>query len=393
MKYKIFPSAAILLAALACFCLCGCRTSEKAPDLIVIDFSLDYPVLDLKLPDIAEISYIPLQGKDSARVLSLATALPNNIYIGSEHIFIGDFAPYRKDGEWHRFSPQSGSLMLFGCNGEYLNTVFRSKNEGEDILFGLNAPYAVFPKKKEIYAFSAYGKFIRGFKYNGETISTGPNIGTKYKECIVSGDTIAWLLHRRQNFKILCHNVCTGETAPIQTHTFSRPFDNDVLMTGHHITVTGTGAYITTPGTDTIYHLNRNMEIVPKLYNVRHTEDADNLACPLVETDEYILLCNIQDSQSRHDKRFRNANYIYLKGEKQMYRLPWEGESILNEHNTTLTPNTIAIALPISQLKENYNLLPDDLKRITDASAEDDNPVLMIMRFGKQLPKVSSLVQ
>jgi len=385
MKHKFFLSAATLLAALACICLSGCRTSEKAPDLIVVDFSQDYPLLDLKLSDIADISYIPLQGKDSARLLSDASTLSKNIYIDSEYIFIGDFAPYTKDGEWHKFSPQNGRLMRFNSNGKYLNTVFKSKNEGEDILFGLNAPYAVLPQKKEIYAFSAYGKFIRGFNYNGDIISTGPSLGTKYKDCIVSGDTIAWIFHRRQNHKIMYHNVRTGEYAPPQTHTFSRPFDIDGPLTGDHITITGTGAYITTPMTDTVYHLNRNLEIVPKLFNIRHTEDADNLACPLAETEEYILLCNVQDSKSRHEKRFKNVNCIYLKGEKQIYRLPWEEESMLNVYHTTLTPNTLAIVLPISLLKEKYDLLPDELKRITDASSADDNPVLMVMRFGKKL--------
>lgn len=385
MKHKFFLSAAILVGCtLAGINLSGCKSTENAPELIVVDLSLDYPVMDLKLSDIADISYIPLQGNDSAKLLSLASTLPNNIYIGEEQIFVGDFAPYRKDGEWHRFSPQDGRLLRYDSKGRYLGTIFRSKDEGENILFGMNAPYAVFPEKEEIYAFSAYGKFIRGFNYNGGIISTGKNIGTEYRECIALGDTIA-LMNLHPDIEIMAHNVYTGESAHHRTHTFAKPYDSKGPSTAKHITITETGAYITTPRTDTVYHLNRNLEIVPAFLNIRHTEDADNLACPLVETSDYILLCNIQDLKSAHEQRFKNANYIYMKTENQIYRLPWEGESVLNENHTTLTPNTLAIVLPISELKEKYNLLPDEFQHIADAASEDDCTVLIVMRFGNNV--------
>lgn len=383
MKHKFFLPAAIFVGCtLAGINLSGCKSTENAPELIVVDLSLAYPVMDLKLSDIADISYIPLPGNDSAKLLSLASTLPNNIYIGEEQIFVGDFAPYRKDGEWHRFSPQDGRLLRYDSKGRYLGTIFRSKDEGESISFGMNAPYAVFPEKEQIYAFSAYGKFIRGFNYNGGIISTGKNIGTEYRECIALGDTIA-LMNLHPDIEIMAHNVCTGESAHHRTHTFAKPYDSKGPSTAKHITITETGAYIITPRTDTVYHLNRNLEIVPAFLNIRHTEDADNLACPLVETSDYILLCNIQDLKSAREQRFKNANYIYMKTENQIYRLPWEGESVLNENYTTLTPNTLAIVLPISELKEKYNLLPDEFQHIADAASEDDGTVLIVLRFGK----------
>ena len=117
----------------------------------------------------------------------------------------------------------------------------------------------------------------------------------------------------------------------------------------------------------------------------------------------------MQDEISQRDKTWEKANYIYIKSEKQIYKLtvchkPSKEKSILGEElledKIYLQPNfltrhndVMVCVFKVPALKENYNLLPDDLKRITDASSEDDNPVLMIMRFGKQLPKVSSLVQ
>ena len=84
-----------------------------------------------------------------------------------------------------------------------------------------------------------------------------------------------------------------------------------------------------------------------------------------------------------------------MKREKQIYQLPcsnhfpknneeilWKDEFLLQDYYLTKTPNTLVSVLAISFLKEKYNLLPDELKRITDASSADDNPVLMVMRFG-----------
>lgn len=162
--------------------------------------------------------------------------------------------------------------------------------------------------------------------------------------------------------------------------------------------ISSSGLYIITERTDTVYHINRKLEITPIFTSVQHFEDARNMVFPLVETEDYILFCNSLDSVSKRNKRFRNANYIYMKAEGQIYQLPcsnsfpedeaellWKDEFLLNCSNLTKTPNTLVSVLPITLLKEKYNLLPDNLKRITDTASEEDNPVLMVIRFGKRI--------
>lgn len=408
MKHKFFLSAATLLAALACICLSGCRTSEKAPDLIVVDFSQDYPLLDLKLSDIADISYIPLQGKDSARLLSHGSSLQKHIHIDEEHIFVGDFSPYMKDGKWHRFSPQKGKLELFDIEGKHLKTVFKAQNENEQITFGVDTPYEIDTEKEEIYAYSGYSRFIRTFNYNGEILANSNTITRgEIKHTKLFGDTLVLLNPysqiiifngelRDQGATMRLYNINTGQFIPHKGLHFAKPYGLNDIYLSTILTHTANGIYITTSRTDTVYHINRKIEITPKFLSVQHCEDAVNLICPLAETEDYILFCNSQDSKSERDKRFKNANYIYMKREKQIYQLPcsnhfpknneeilWKDEFLLQDYYLTKTPNTLVSVLAISFLKENYNLLPDKLKRITDASSEDDNPVLMVMRFGK----------
>ena len=386
--------------------LSGCKFSEE--DIIIVDFSCEYPVLDLKLSDIAEISYIPLQGMDSVKLLSSRTSYENLIYIDDEHIFIGDFAPYKKDGEWHRFNPRYGKLMRFDAGGSYINTVFKAHNENESILFGLQTPYEIDKDKKEVYAFSAYGKFIRKFGYNGEIIANSGTLSKGYKYAGRFGDTLALFdLHsqivlmngelRDNGETIFLYNTCTGQFCPYKGLQFARPYGlNDISSSSNGIIHTADGIYISSQRSDTVYHINRKLEISPKFLSVQQSDDAVNLVYPLVETEDYILFCNDQDYNSLRKKRFTNSNYIYLKKDKQIYQLPcsnhfpeedeeilWKDEFLLNSRFLTKNSNILASVLPIPFLKENYNILPDELKCIADASSEDDSPVLMVMRFGK----------
>ena len=409
MKKNIFLPVSILFVLLCSINLSGCKSPEKPADLIVVDFSQEYPLLDWKLSDIADVSYIPLQGGDSAKLLSYAASFANQIHIDDERIFIGDFSPYRKDGEWHRFSPQEGKLELFDTEGKHLKTVFKSKEENEEILFGLDCSYEIDVEKKEIYAFSAYGKFIRTFNYNGEILANSSTIvEEKFKDTKLFGDTLVLLnLYsqlinyygelRNNGATTKLYNTRTGQFIPHKGFQFAKPYGlNDIYMSSS-VTHTANGIYILTSRTDTVYYLNRKLEMTPKFLSVQQGEDAVNLVCPLVETEDYILFCNSQDSKANREKRFKNANYIYMKGEKQIYQLPcsnhfpedkeeilWKDEFLLSCYNLTKTPNTLAAVLPIPFLKENYNLLPSDLKQIAASACEEDNPVLMVMRFGKK---------
>ena len=409
MKKNIFLPVSILFVLLCSINLSGCKSPEKPADLIVVDFSQEYPLLGWKLSDIADVSYIPLQGGDSAKLLSYAASFANQIHIDDERIFIGDFSPYRKDGEWHRFSPQEGKLELFDTEGKHLKTVFKSKEENEEILFGLDCSYEIDVEKKEIYAFSAYGKFIRTFNYNGEILANSSTIvEEKFKDTKLFGDTLVLLnLYsqlinyygelRNNGATTKLYNTRTGQFIPHKGFQFAKPYGlNDIYMSSS-VTHTANGIYILTSRTDTVYYLNRKLEMTPKFLSVQQGEDAVNLVCPLVETEDYILFCNSQDDKANREKRFKNANYIYMKGEKQIYQLPcsnyfpedkeeilWKDEFLLSCYNLTKTPNTLAAVLPIPFLKENYNILPSDLKQIAASACEEDNPVLMVMRFGKK---------
>ena len=415
MKKIITLFVIISFAVFSCINLSGCKSAEE--DLIVVDFSQEYPLLNLKLSDIADISYIKLQGKDSARFLSSAGSFGNSIYIDSNWLFISDSSPYIKEGNTWMRKKSLAHLYKFDLKGNFIHSVVKPSNNEE----GFNAislEYDIDPIKKHLYVGSRFETFIKCYDYNGNLIGTD-SLGKEYSHTFLEGNNLICYDNDSEVIIALSGRLeDNGRTLSyynLDSKTFQETED---LKLGRPLSFTSSsrevskgldGHYISTLRSDTVFQVNTNLDIVPKFAIKRLHKNRDITVVPLVETQEYIIFCNMQDEISQRDKTWEKANYIYIKSEKQIYKLtvchkPSKEKSILGEElledKIYLQPNfltrhndVMVCVFKVPALKENYNLLPDDLKRITDASSEDDNPVLMIMRFGKQLPKVSSLVQ
>lgn len=390
----------------------GCTDYSNEEELFIVDYEKEYPIMNLKLSDIADISFIQLGGKDSVKLLSSPSSFSNKIYIDDDYILIGDFVPYTKDGEWHRFAPQNAKLLMFNSKGDYLKTILRACQSDSGMIFhGMETHFEVSSNQKVIYAYSGNGQFIREFDFTGKIIKDNKCLLKKFSDIVLIGDTLALFDVDAQKIRnngelidkgasIKFYNVISGNFLQHPGHNFQKPYDSRKSNAPKKITKVDSGIYITTSRTDTVYFVNNNLFISPRFVAVRRRDDVDNLIYPLVETEDYILFCNGQDAGAFKNKVYDNANYLYMKDDKQIYKLPcsnafpenredvlWMDEFLLDYTYTTLIPNTLAAILPISFLKEKYDFLPDKLKRMTSSVSETENPILMVMKFGKALPK------
>ena len=392
-----------------CVNLQGCKSSEN--DLIVVDFSQDYPLLDLKLSDIADISYIKLQGKDSARFLSSSGSFGNSIYIDSNWLFISDPSPYIKEGNTWMRKKSLAHLYKFDLEGNFIQSVVNPTNNKE----GFNAislEYDIDPLKKQIYVGSSFESYVKCYDYDGNLLGTD-SLGKLYSHTFLEGNHLVCYDNDSQLIIALSGRLEDNGRTLSYYNLDSKIFrKTDDLKLGRPLTFTSSsrdvskgleGHYISTLRSDTVFQVNTNLDIVPKFAIKRFYKDRDITVVPLVETQEYIIFCNMQDEKSQRDKTWEKANYIYIKSEQQIYKLAvchktfkemailgeelLEDKIYLQPNFLTRHNNVMVCVFKVPALKENYNLLPDELKLITDASAEDDNPVLMVMKFGKTLPK------
>lgn len=113
------------------------------------------------------------------------------------------------------------------------------------------------------------------------------------------------------------------------------------------------------------------------------------------------------DFQSEKAERYKYGIWIFLKSEQKIYQISdmgymkvfaemsstyseyskklLEGEIFVNNYNRTQNSDILVSVLDIDFLKENMDLLPEQLRPIVQTKTTGDNPVLMVMRFGKSL--------
>ena len=113
------------------------------------------------------------------------------------------------------------------------------------------------------------------------------------------------------------------------------------------------------------------------------------------------------DFKSQTAHRFKYGNYIFMKGENKIYQLQDLGyidydfdkhidivmyedyllkdEIAFSNQMKTLNSDILVCAIEPSYLYENFDTLPLELKNLSENISSDDNPVLVIMKFGKPI--------
>ncbi len=133
---------AICLSAI--FFSCAHKSDkEVAVNLPSIDWNEEFPYQKLDLPEIADISYIPLETNDSCLI-----GLIGNITIGDSLIAVADL--------------KQKAVFIFDRQGQYLSKVSRRGEGPEEYPFLSNT--AVDLRNKEIFVYSLAGNKI--YKYN-----------------------------------------------------------------------------------------------------------------------------------------------------------------------------------------------------------------------------------
>ena len=155
--------AKYLLAIVALlFCACASESTDVKDGVIIFDSSKEYPHMDLKLSDLADVSFIPLGGEDSVNFLTYSTSLPKSTYIDSSRIIMGDFSPWRDV-----VSKSNKSIYFFDSSGKFERSMgIWDKSKGSYPSF---KRMAVLPSQEKVIAYSiSYepGELVE-FSYDG----------------------------------------------------------------------------------------------------------------------------------------------------------------------------------------------------------------------------------
>ena len=404
--------AKYLLAIVALlFCACASESTDVKDGVIIFDSSKEYPHKDLKLSDLADVSFIPLGGEDSVNFLTYSTSLPKSTYIDSSRIIMGDFSPWRDV-----VSKSNKSIYFFDSSGKFERSMgIWDKSKGSYPSF---KRMAVLPSQEKVIAYSiSYepGELVE-FSYDGN-VRVVEHLEKSYLSSVMNNKLILF----DNLYKLESHpDFHIGRALDVydMEKGFIRDFDDlDVgdyklarVDAGYGLYSTAAKTYISNCRTDKIYALDTNYKITVAfdcVYKNKEYPNDHNIVFPLIETDEYILFCNAMDGYSEKAKRYKYSNWLFMKEEGKIYHVSDLGDFrfyvsdtpahdicnrsllqdkvCLSKYNKTLNSDKLVSVMDIEFLKDNIDILPEHLQKVLESKSSEDNPVLMVMKFGKSL--------
>ena len=407
----------IYVIGISCLFSCANNVADIQDGVIVFDSRKEYPVLDLKLSELAEVSFVKIKGEDSVNFLTHAYDLPENIYVDNNRIIIGDCLP-NKDIE-----PKNDHIIyLFDETGDFIRSFGRSSRNPNEWQSSIRMLYDSHNEEVITHQISYFGNILERYDIHGNHLSTD-TLDNPYRNSICIDRKII-LQNIYTKYAVVGKISGTGGKSinvyDIDSKSYESvepyPHEQTILelesSAPHALYASEKGIYVTDKRSDIVYLFDKDYKFLPKFKSVREPKyrnnpEIQNLLYPLIETEEYILFCNNMDFKSQTAHRFKYGNYIFMKGENKIYQLQDLGyidydfdkhidivmyedyllkdEIAFSNQMKTLNSDILVCAIEPSYLYENFDTLPLELKNLSENISSDDNPVLVIMKFGKPI--------
>ena len=376
----------IVIFAIVLFCRCD---NSNGISLILIDTSRDYPESDLRLSDVAEVKYIPLQyGKDS---IIFANPGPYAATISRDTIYLLNWKPF-----------SLSQIILYDMSGNPLSKIDKiGRGPGEythliSYMLDTNrhAVYGWDDQSLKILTYDFRGNCF-GEKFLNANYTQMANLNNDYilgynSFSRMESDTPGKIIHTGRKTITFLNKADFTET--VYDFDYEKPEPNRrPAIIYNNLTHTKEGIYITNDRSDTVYFLDKNLKLTPRIVDITpHSKDRMSAIIPTIETDRYLFLSN----EYYLGNLPRSPDYyVYDKKEKQIFRLK-KDKSLKNDYlllandyiavnqfSLTQTSNYAASFGPPCHLHEEYENLPPELKVIADTLDDPDNPVLMLIKF------------
>lgn len=380
-----------LLIIISNLLMACCRDSLDS-GLIEINTQKEYPVSNLKLSDVAQVTYVPLRmGKDSI--------LFGNI--GSKGVCVFDKTIFLLSSSG---VSQQSKIIQYDMSGNPLSVISRIGNGPEEYIHIRN--FFIDKKRKEIFLWDAqlnkllvydfHGNFKRG-KKTTNSYSTLCEVNDDY---MVGYQAISKWWHPQMNKSKDRHiptiSFIEKDSLSIADTDFdySKYHDMSSLLIINHLSKTSRGVYFTNQRCDTVFFIDKYRTVSPRIVDKTPSKTKKSQIFPVIETEQNIFLSNEQEMKNQKYSRIDHRFYVYDKRKRKIFRLKTDLEKY-KDFSLALANNQIALTqLNTTQnseyaftlftpvfLKENQTFLPATLQQITKTLKEDDNPVLMLIKF------------
>ena len=370
-------------------------SQSKTGDLPVFDFSKNYPQKKLRLQDMAEIEYVPLETTDEillggSSVLSAVT----DKYILIHESRLGDIFVFdRKTGKlYSHFNHigQGGMEYNWIKNGTILD------EEKEEI----------YVCSQFILVYSLKGEYKRTLKING--FENDMKILNFDDESLLIYDDVVIDPGRENRTKKDPYRLVSkkdGSLISVLDIHFSKRYTNKIAQQldnnmwrpyqfyyTHNVHY-GSDIVIMDISSDTLYHLSPNKGLKPRLTRTPsiHATDPRHIWIPSLTTDKFMLFGTFILDFNSSGGQIPTLMYDFATGEVNEVSIldteydtrAWSRGEWEPGGDPAIAKNMCAEFIDVSSMKEAYKgkrLVGNGMK-IAKTLVEDDNPVIRIIKF------------
>lgn len=347
---------------------------------IVFDAYKDYPITDIKLSELANIEYIPLETKDTVLIRLIGTCKGNEYLLTDKFIYFED-----RQEEIYTFTREGKFVSKINRRGSgpeeyaYIGSFIADPKHNEIFI---QDPYSAADKRSgKTYVYNMEGNYKRHFANRAwEIANLNDSLLLNFFEFNPGGPRYS-VIRKSDGSEV--------KKLPIR---FSNSYKQDYELIQYGKLVTNPkGIFMANMGNDTIFEIMRDdLSVRPRIIDTSNYPTTNAQVHPTIETSRYLMfyiLCG-QNFKSKTAQHF----YIYDKKECKIYQIKDYKDNnywvLMDDypHVTnwvkTQNPDIAIRSRQIYAILEGNGKHGDKtINELANSLTEDDNPILQVMTF------------
>lgn len=376
----------ILFLALLCS---ACSDNQMQDDLVTIDVTASYPEKKLVLQDFMDVEYIPLETTDDILCADSVWAVSENLILATN---------FNQDGNIFLFDRESGKALRKinhkGQSGEEYTSALGFILDEEN-----NELYVSDTYGRKIFVYDLEGNFKRRLSWEDDFMFS--EIFDFNQEYLIAHDVLnenSTSPRSKQAFMLLSkQNGSITKTIQIpfkdkKSIIIRTPVDDSGMCyayapsTSHPVVPYFDDFMLAEYSSDTIYQYTPNGAMEPIIARTPsvQTMNPEVFLFPTMFTDRYYFLEAVEKTME-----FKTTDIVYDKQEKNLFTYKIYNDDYAYEKEAFLKSRPLNSEVPTWQFLDADELVDDfengklkgKLKEVASRLHEDDNPVIMLIKY------------
>ena len=370
---------------------CGGR-KQSTDDFITVDVTKNYPKKELILQDFMDVEYIPLETNGGFLCQGIVQAIGKEMILVKNNIRDGDIFIFDRNGKGLRKINRMGQGPE-----EYINITNIILDEDNGEIF-VNDDVQI----KRIQVYDLFGKFKRSIKHKeGALYDKMYNYDNDHLIChdrLADDGQIFSIISKKDGSTTNEMQIAVNKEKKSSTITIVQQNGKFIMGVGlfyNSMILYQNNWILTEHSSDTVYRYLPDGSISPIMLRVPsiRTMNPEVFLFPCILTDRYYFM---QKFTQGNDEGYTTSELVYDKLEKTICESIVYNGNYLNKSQVSMMPLSMMQEIANNEVAfwrkiEAYQLieanekgyLTGQLKEIAAKLDEEDNPVIMLVKYKK----------